>query len=278
MAKGGGSSRPRFRLLPTVLLTAAILAVPTVVYAWGRSSASFAIHTITVTAITCCAASGRCASSARTISGHNLFTVSSGDVTQDARGHPVRADREREPGLPADTASHRRRVPAGRLRPLGRPMVPGGRGWARDRPGEEGSRRREHLRHVGFGVVRRHAVHLAQRDRRRYLLGVDLGLVARVVGIHNGIDVGDGIDGEHGVDVDHHVGRRLRRAALPYRSGGRPARASRGRSGPTPCSHCRASRPTPPCAPAARQSDPRVVGGSRRHRRPAARDCARGWP
>ena len=35
MAKGGGASRPRFRLLPTVLLTAAILVLPTVVYALG---------------------------------------------------------------------------------------------------------------------------------------------------------------------------------------------------------------------------------------------------
>ncbi|MCX6373141.1 MAG: hypothetical protein NTX16_08670 [Actinobacteria bacterium] len=48
MAKGGGASRPRFRLLPTVLLTAVILALPTAVYGWGRSSSSFAIHKIEV--------------------------------------------------------------------------------------------------------------------------------------------------------------------------------------------------------------------------------------
>ena len=48
MTRARGASRPRFRLLPTVLLTLAILAVPTVVYAWGRSSSSFDISTVKV--------------------------------------------------------------------------------------------------------------------------------------------------------------------------------------------------------------------------------------
>ena len=48
MAKGGGASRPRFRLLPTVLLTAAILLLPTAVYAWGRTSDSFTVRRVEV--------------------------------------------------------------------------------------------------------------------------------------------------------------------------------------------------------------------------------------
>ena len=48
MTRARRASRPRFRLLPTVLLTLAILGVPTVVYAWGRNSSSFDIQTVTV--------------------------------------------------------------------------------------------------------------------------------------------------------------------------------------------------------------------------------------
>lgn len=44
MADTGGVSRRRFRVLPTVLLTAVILALPTAVYAWGRTSSSFDIR------------------------------------------------------------------------------------------------------------------------------------------------------------------------------------------------------------------------------------------
>ena len=48
MTRARRASRPRFRLLPTVLLTLAILRVPTVVYAWGRSSSSFDIAHVRV--------------------------------------------------------------------------------------------------------------------------------------------------------------------------------------------------------------------------------------
>jgi len=48
MSKGGGASRPRFRLLPTVLLTAAILLLPTAVYAWGRTADSFTVRRVEV--------------------------------------------------------------------------------------------------------------------------------------------------------------------------------------------------------------------------------------
>ena len=80
MAKGGGSSRPRFRLLPTVLLTAAILAVPTVVYAWGRSSTSFAIRSITVSGDHLLRGKRALRLLRRGYLGHNLFTVTTGDV------------------------------------------------------------------------------------------------------------------------------------------------------------------------------------------------------
>jgi cell division septal protein FtsQ len=67
-------------LLPTVLLTLAILGVPTVVYAWGRSSSSFDIATVRV-------AGARLVPDKRALrllqhdySGLNLFTVTGGDV------------------------------------------------------------------------------------------------------------------------------------------------------------------------------------------------------
>jgi cell division septal protein FtsQ len=92
MAKGGGSSRPRFRLLPTVLLTAAILAVPTVVYAWGRNSASFDVHAITVSGDHLLRGKRALRLLRRDYLGHNLFTVTTGDVTRTLSAIPfVRA-------------------------------------------------------------------------------------------------------------------------------------------------------------------------------------------
>jgi hypothetical protein len=92
MAKGGGSSRPRFRLLPTVLLTAAIFAVPTVVYAWGRNSASFAIHTVTVSGDHLLRGKRALRLLQHDYLGHNLFTVTTGDVTKTLSAIPfVRA-------------------------------------------------------------------------------------------------------------------------------------------------------------------------------------------
>ena len=80
MAKGGGASRPRFRLLPTVLLTAAILALPTVVYGWGRSSSSFAVQKVVVTGTTLVPERRVQRLLRRDYLGHNLFTVTSKDV------------------------------------------------------------------------------------------------------------------------------------------------------------------------------------------------------
>ena len=80
MAKGGGASRPRFRLLPTVLLTAAILALPTVVYGWGRSSSSFAIHKVVVSGTELEPERRVLRLLRRDYLGHNLFTVTTKDV------------------------------------------------------------------------------------------------------------------------------------------------------------------------------------------------------
>jgi cell division septal protein FtsQ len=80
MTRARRASRPRFRLLPTVLLTLAILCVPTVVYAWGRSSSSFDVATVRV-------AGARLVPARRVLSllkhdfaGRNLFTVTTADV------------------------------------------------------------------------------------------------------------------------------------------------------------------------------------------------------
>jgi len=80
MAQGGGASRPRFRLLPTVLLTAAILALPTVVYGWGRSSSSFAIHKVEVSGTELVPERRVLRLLRRDYLGHNLFTVTTKDV------------------------------------------------------------------------------------------------------------------------------------------------------------------------------------------------------
>jgi cell division septal protein FtsQ len=80
MAKGGGANRPRFRLLPTVLLTAAILALPTVVYGWGRSSSSFAIQKVEVSGTKLVPERRVLRLLRRDYLGHNLFAVTTKDV------------------------------------------------------------------------------------------------------------------------------------------------------------------------------------------------------
>jgi len=80
MTKGGGASRPRFRLLPTVLLTAAILALPTAVYGWGRSSSSFDIHKVAVSGTQLVKARRVVRILRRDYLHRNLFTVTTKDV------------------------------------------------------------------------------------------------------------------------------------------------------------------------------------------------------
>ncbi len=80
MTRARRASRPRFRLLPTVLLTLAILGVPTVVYAWGRSSSSFDIATVRVAGTHLVPDKRALRLLNHDYRGRNLFTVTGGDV------------------------------------------------------------------------------------------------------------------------------------------------------------------------------------------------------
>jgi hypothetical protein len=63
-----------------VLLTAAILALPTAVYGWGRSSSSFAIHKVAVSGTQLVPERRVLRLLRRDYLGHNLFTVTTKDV------------------------------------------------------------------------------------------------------------------------------------------------------------------------------------------------------
>ena len=80
MTRARRASRPRFRLLPTVLLTLAIFGVPTVVYAWGRSSSSFDIATVRVAGVHLVPDKRALRLLNHDYRGRNLFTVTGGDV------------------------------------------------------------------------------------------------------------------------------------------------------------------------------------------------------
>jgi len=80
MTRARRASRPRFRLLPTVLLTLAILGVPTVVYAWGRNSSSFDIQTVTVAGAHLVPDKRALKLLRQDYLGRNLFTVTGKDV------------------------------------------------------------------------------------------------------------------------------------------------------------------------------------------------------
>ncbi len=111
MAKGGGASRPRFRLLPTVLLTAAILALPTVVYGWGRSSSSFAIDKVVVTGVKLVPERRVLRLLRKDYLGHNLFTVTTKDVRASLASlcyiSDARVDRDFPGTLRVSIAEHR---------------------------------------------------------------------------------------------------------------------------------------------------------------------------
>ena len=80
MTRERRASRPRFRLLPTVLLTLVILCVPTVVYAWGRSSSSFDVATVRVAGASLVPDKRALSLLRHDFAGRNLFTVTGGDV------------------------------------------------------------------------------------------------------------------------------------------------------------------------------------------------------
>lgn len=80
MTRARGASRPRFRLLPTLLLTLAILGLPTVVYALGRSSSSFDISEVRVSGTHLVPAKRTLRLLQQAYVGDNLFTVTAADV------------------------------------------------------------------------------------------------------------------------------------------------------------------------------------------------------
>ena len=80
MTRARRASRPRFRLLPTVLLTLAILGLPTVVYAWGRNSSSFDITSVRVAGARLVPEKKALRLLRQDYAGDNLFTVTGGDV------------------------------------------------------------------------------------------------------------------------------------------------------------------------------------------------------
>ena len=151
MTRARRASRPRFRLLPTVLLTLAILGVPTVVYAWGRSSSSFDIAKVRV-------AGARLVPDKRALrllqhdySGRNLFTVTGGDVRKTLGPAALRLRRQRQPRLSQHPLRDHHRVRPGGLRPGRGPVV---------------RHRRERLRHLHRGRCGRPALRVHEARRR----------------------------------------------------------------------------------------------------------------
>ena len=155
MTRARGASRPRFRLLPTVLLTLAILGVPTVVYAWGRSSSSFDIVHVRVAGTHLVPDKRALRLLRRDYSGRNLFTVTGGDVRKTLAPLRLVADATVDRDFPDTLSRDGHRVRAGGLRPGRRALVRGRRERLRDlhrrrggRPadgGEEAGRRRVRL-------------------------------------------------------------------------------------------------------------------------------------
>lgn len=81
MPKVRAASRPRFRVLPTLLLTVAILGLPSVVYAWGRSSSSFAVEHIAVGGTDLVPRQQVLRLLRQEYLGRNLFTTTAADVS-----------------------------------------------------------------------------------------------------------------------------------------------------------------------------------------------------
>lgn len=80
MATRGGASRFRFRLLPSVLLTAAILLIPAALYAWGRQADAFAVERVKVSGTRRIPEKQALKLLRKEFEGRNLFTVTGADV------------------------------------------------------------------------------------------------------------------------------------------------------------------------------------------------------
>ena len=123
MTRARRASRPRFRLLPTVLLTLAILGVPTVVYAWGRSSSSFDIVHVRVTGTRLVPDKRALRLLTRDYVGAQPLHGDGRRRAQDARAASPRLRRDRRPRLPGHPLRDHHRVRAGGLRPGRRALV-----------------------------------------------------------------------------------------------------------------------------------------------------------
>ena len=80
MWRRSGASRFRVRMLPSVLLTAAILLLPALLYAWGRHADSFAVERVTVAGGHRVSEKQALRTLRREFLGDNLFTITTGDV------------------------------------------------------------------------------------------------------------------------------------------------------------------------------------------------------
>ena len=111
MAKKGGASRRRFPVLPTVLLTAAILGLPTIVYAWGRTSSSFTIDHVRVSGTDLVPRPTVARLLRADYLGKNLFTVTAADVRTSLRAlayvKGARVDRDFPDTLRVRVIEHR---------------------------------------------------------------------------------------------------------------------------------------------------------------------------
>jgi cell division septal protein FtsQ len=85
MANKGGVSRRRLRILPTVLLTVAILGLPTAVYALGRSSSSFEVTRVGVSGLELVSRTKAAMLLRADYVGENLFKITAADVRESLR-------------------------------------------------------------------------------------------------------------------------------------------------------------------------------------------------
>ena len=139
MTKARAASRPRLRLLPTVLLTAAILGLPTAVYAWGRTSSAFVVEDIVVAGTAIVPERQVERLLRRDYLGRNLFTVTAKDVRGTLAPLPyvaaVRVDRDFPGTLRVAVVEH---VPAAYGLAAGRWFVVDRRGHVVCRVGDAG--------------------------------------------------------------------------------------------------------------------------------------------
>lgn len=80
MSRRGGASRFRLRMLPSLLLTAAILLVPAALYAYGRQADAFAVDTVKVSGTKRVPKKEALRLLRKAFAGRNLFTVTDADV------------------------------------------------------------------------------------------------------------------------------------------------------------------------------------------------------